>query len=150
MKTLAKRPRLLIAGAAFAACAACAVAAEAFAQAWPAKPVAGKLRAVAVTGDKRSQSMPDVPALAELGFPGFSALAWWGVFAPAATPRPIVDRLNAEFGKALNQPDLRRQLTEQLGMDVAGGSPEALQQLLLAEMARWAKVVKQYNIEGDS
>ena len=111
---------------------------------------AGKLRAIAVTGDKRSGSMPDVPALAEAGFPGFSALAWWGVFAPAGTPRPIVDRLNAEFAKALNLPDLRRQLTDQLGMDIAASNPEALQKFLLGEMARWEKVVKKYNIKADT
>jgi tripartite-type tricarboxylate transporter receptor subunit TctC len=110
----------------------------------------GKLRAIAVTGDKRSQSMPDVPALAEQGFPGFSALAWWGVFAPAATPRPIIERLNGEFTKALNRPELRKQLTEQLGMDIVGSSPEALQKFLLGEMARWGKVVKEHNIKGDA
>ncbi len=110
---------------------------------------AGKMRAIAVTGDKRSATLPDVPALSEAGFPGFSALAWWGVFAPAGTPRPIVDRLNSEFAKALKQPDLNRQLTDQLGLDIVSSSPDALQKFLLEQMARWAKVVKQYSIKGD-
>jgi tripartite-type tricarboxylate transporter receptor subunit TctC len=109
----------------------------------------GKLRAVAVTGDKRSQSMPDVPALAEQGFPGFSALAWWGVFAPAGTPKPIIDKLHAELQKALTAPDVRKTLTETLGMDIVAASPEATQKFLLAEMARWGKVVKDNGIKPD-
>jgi tripartite-type tricarboxylate transporter receptor subunit TctC len=110
---------------------------------------AGKLRAVAVTGDKRSHAMPDVPALAEQGFPGLSALAWWGIFAPADVPKATLSRFHAELVKALNQPDLRKQLTEQLGMDVAAGDPAALQKFTVSEMQRWAKVVKQYGIKAD-
>ena len=109
----------------------------------------GKLRAVAVTGNKRSHSMPDVPALSEQGFPGFSALAWWGIFAPAATPKPIVDKFNAELAKALGQPDLRKTLTEQLGMDLAVSTPDALQKFLVAEIDRWGKVVRENNIRAD-
>ena len=109
----------------------------------------GKLRAVAVTGAKRSPSMPDVPALSELGLPGFNALAWWGVFAPAGTPKPIVDKLNAELAKAINLPDVRKTLTETLGMDLVVSSPDALQKFLLDEMARWGKVVKDNNIKAD-
>jgi tripartite-type tricarboxylate transporter receptor subunit TctC len=109
----------------------------------------GKMRAVAVTGDKRSIAMPDVPALAEQGFPGFSASAWWGVFAPAATPRAIVDRLHAEFVKALNLPDVNKQLTEQFGMNVQASPPELLQKFLVAEIERWGKVVRQHNIRAD-
>jgi len=109
----------------------------------------GKLRAIAVTGDKRSQSMPDVPALAEQGFPGFSALAWWGIFAPAGTPQPIIDKLHAELQKALAAPDVRKTLTETLGMDIVAASPAATQKFLLAEMARWGKVVKDNGIKPD-
>jgi tripartite-type tricarboxylate transporter receptor subunit TctC len=109
----------------------------------------GKLRAVAVTGDKRSNAMPDVPTLAEQGFPGFSALAWWGVFAPAGTPKPIIDKLNAELAKAINLPDVKKQLTEQLGMDLVISSPEALQQWTLGEIARWGKVVKDHGIRAE-
>lgn len=110
---------------------------------------AGKLRAIAVTGDKRSPAMPDVPTLAEQGFPGFSALAWWGIFAPAATPKPILDKFHAELVKTLKQPDLRKQLSEQLGMDLVVSDPPALQKFLLVEMDRWGKVVKQYGIKAD-
>ena len=109
----------------------------------------GKLRAVAVTGDKRSHTMPDVPALAEQGFKGFSALAWWGIFAPAGTPRPILDRFHAELVKALGQADLRKTLTETLGMDLVVSSPEAQHKFLLGEMARWGKVVKDNGIKPD-
>jgi tripartite-type tricarboxylate transporter receptor subunit TctC len=109
----------------------------------------GKLRAVAVTGDKRSQSMPEVPALAEQGFKGFSALAWWGIFAPAGTPKPIIDKMVSELNKALNQPDVKKTLTETLGMDIAAASPEATQKFLLGEMARWGKVVKENGIKAD-
>jgi tripartite-type tricarboxylate transporter receptor subunit TctC len=110
---------------------------------------ANRLRAVAVTGDKRSHAMPDVPALAEQGFPGFSALAWWGIFAPAATPKPVLDRFHAELVKTLNQPDLRKQLTEQLGMDLRVSDPATLQKFTATEMERWGKVVREYGIRAD-
>ncbi|MCX7143092.1 MAG: tripartite tricarboxylate transporter substrate binding protein [Proteobacteria bacterium] len=109
----------------------------------------GKLRAIAVTGDKRSHTMPDVPALSEQGFPGFSALAWWGVLAPAGTPKPILDKFHAELVKALNLPDLRKTLTEQLGMDLVVSTPDGLQKFIAAEVARWGKVVRDNNIRAD-
>jgi len=109
----------------------------------------GKLRALAVTGDKRSHAMPEVPALAEQGYPGFSALAWWGVFAPTGTPKPIMDKLHAELVKVLKLPDVNKTLTETLGMDVQASSPEALQKFLTAEISRWGKVVKDNNIRAD-
>jgi tripartite-type tricarboxylate transporter receptor subunit TctC len=110
---------------------------------------AGKLRALAVTGEKRSQVMPDVPTLAEQGFAGFSAYAWWGILAPAGTPKPIIDKFHAELVKTLNQPDLRKQLTETLGMDLAVSSPEALQKFVTGEVDRWGKVVKANNVRAD-
>ena len=109
----------------------------------------GKLRAIAVTGDKRSHSMPDIPSLAEQGFKGFSALAWWGVFAPAGTPKPIIDKFHGELAKALNQPDVKKTLTETLGMDLVVSTPEAQQKWLLSEMARWGKVVRDNGIKSD-
>lgn len=109
----------------------------------------GKLRAVAVTGDKRSHALPDVPALAEQGFKGFSALAWWGIFAPAATPAPIMDKFHGELVKAFNQLDVRKTLTEQLGMDLVVSSPQSQQKWLIDEMQRWGKVVRDNNIKPD-
>jgi tripartite-type tricarboxylate transporter receptor subunit TctC len=93
--------------------------------------------------------MPDVATLAEQGVSGFSALAWWGIFAPAGTPRPIIDKLHAELVKALNLADVKKTLIETLGMDIAAASPEATQKFLLGEMARWGKVVKDNNIRAD-
>lgn len=110
---------------------------------------AGKMRAVAVTGEKRSPALPDVPTLIEQGFPGLSALAWWGIFAPAGTPKPIIDRFHAELLKALALPDVRKTLGETLSMEIAASTPEAMQKFLLAEMARWGKVVKDNNIRTD-
>ena len=109
----------------------------------------GKLRALAVTGEKRSHVMPDVPTLAEQGLSGFSAYAWWGILAPAGTPKPIVDKFNAELVKILNKPDVHKHLTETLGMDLAASSPEGLQKFVAGEMDRWGKVVRSNNVRLD-
>lgn len=109
----------------------------------------GKLRAIAVTGDARSRALPDVPALAEQGLPGFSALAWWGIFAPAGTPKPAMDKFHAELVKAFNLPDVRKLLTETLGIDLVVGTPEGLAAWLDSQMQRWGKVVRDNNIRAD-
>jgi tripartite-type tricarboxylate transporter receptor subunit TctC len=109
----------------------------------------GRMRAVAVAGEKRSAALPDVPTLVEQGFPGLTAYAWWGIFAPAGTPKPIIDKFNAELVKVFNLPDVRKTLTETLGMDLVVSSPDRLQQWLSAEMQRWGKVVKDNNIRAD-
>src|SRR6266571_99798 len=109
----------------------------------------GKPRAVAVTGDRRSRALPGVPALAEQGLPGFSALAWWAVFAPAGVPKPIMDKFHAELVKAFNLPDVRKLLTETLGIDLVVGSPEGLAQWLDTQMQRWGNVVRSNNIRAD-
>lgn len=110
---------------------------------------AGKLRAIAVTGGKRSGALPDVPTVAEQGFPGFSVVSWWGIVTPAGIPKPVLDKFHAELVKVFNQPDVRKQLGETLGMDLAVSSPAELQKFLLAESARWGKVVRENNIRGD-
>ena len=109
----------------------------------------GKMRAIATTGDKRATSMPDVPTLIEQGFPGLTAYAWWGIYAPAGTPKPIIDRFHAELVKALGQADVRKTLTESLGMDLVVSSPEALQKWTLEQLARWGKIVKDNGIKAD-
>ena len=109
----------------------------------------GKLRAIAVTGDQRSHALPDVPALAEQGFPGFSALAWWAIFGPAGIPRPMLDKFHAELVKVFNQPDVRTQMSETLGIDLVASSPAALQKFLVSEIERWGKVVRENNIRAD-
>jgi len=109
----------------------------------------GKMRALALTGDKRSHTMPDVPTLAELGVPWQGAYAFWGILAPAGTPRPIVDKLVAELNKTLKQADVNKTLTETLGMDVVALGPEATQKWIAENMARWGKVVKDNNIHAE-
>jgi tripartite-type tricarboxylate transporter receptor subunit TctC len=109
----------------------------------------GKMRPLAVTGETRSAAMPDVPTLAEQGYKGFSALAWWGIFAPSGTPQPIIDKLNAELVKVLQAPDTNKQLVESMGMDIQASSPAALQQWTESELNRWAKVIKDNNIKPD-
>ncbi len=105
----------------------------------------GKMRALVLTGDKRSHTMPDVPTLKEQGI-DLAAHAWWGILAPAGTPKPIIDKMVVELNKALNLPDVRKTLSETLGMDIVALSPEATQKWILGEMARWGKVVRENNI----
>ena len=107
----------------------------------------GKLRALVQTGEKRSALMADVPTLAEAGVRGVEpAYAFWGILAPAGTPRPIIERLHGEIVKAIKLPDVNKTLTQTLGMDVAALSPEATQRFINQQMARWGKVVKDNDI----
>jgi tripartite-type tricarboxylate transporter receptor subunit TctC len=109
----------------------------------------GKVRALATTGNNRAASLPDVPTLAEQGIQGVNVHAWWGVLAIAGTPKPVIDRFHAELTKALNLPDVRKTLTESLGMELIVSSPEVLQRWIVAEMERWSKVVKDNGIKSD-
>jgi tripartite-type tricarboxylate transporter receptor subunit TctC len=109
---------------------------------------AGKLRPIAVAAPKRIASLPNVPTFAELGVPGFEVSSWQAVFAPAGTPKPIVQRLNAEIAKAINMPDVQARLAD-LGIDPAAGPPEQLGDYQKSEIAKWAKVVKAANIKPD-
>lgn len=115
-----------------------------------AKPYieSGKLKALAVTTAKRSSAFPNVPTMAEAGIPGYELSGWYAVFVPAKTPKPIVDRLNAELVKALRQPDVRARFT-QIGAEPVGSSPEELAKTLKSEMARWNAVVRERNIKPD-
>jgi len=109
----------------------------------------GKMRALALTGDKRSHTMPEVPTLRELGVPWQGAYAFWGILAPAGTPKPIVDKMVAELNKAIKLPDVQKTLTETLGMDVVALGPADTQKWLVENMARWGKVVKDNNIHAE-
>jgi tripartite-type tricarboxylate transporter receptor subunit TctC len=108
----------------------------------------GKMRALVLTGDKRSHTMPDVPTLKEQGI-NVSAHAWWGILAPAGTPRPIIDKLHAELVKTIRLPDVNRTLTDTLGMDVVALSPEATQKWIADNMAQWGKVVRENSIRAE-
>ena len=101
----------------------------------------GKLRALAVTSEKRSPSLPDVPTIAESGLPGYEATSWFGLLAPAGTPAAIIGQLNAEVAQILAQPDVRRQMAEQ-GAEPHPEKPEQFAAFIRAETAKWAKVVK--------
>ncbi len=102
----------------------------------------GKLRALAVTSAKRVDDLPDVPTIQELGYPGFDASTWFGFLAPAGTPNEIVAKLNAEFNRALQQPDLRKKLADQ-GAEPIGGTPAQFAALIRNDIVRWGKVVKE-------
>ncbi len=102
---------------------------------------AGRLRAIAVTAPRRVASLPDVPAMAE-ALPGFEIVGWYGIIGPAKMPEPIVARLNAELLKALNSPDVRERIIAD-GSEPVGNSPEAFRQFMLADAAKWAKLVKE-------
>ncbi|HYL23055.1 MAG TPA: tripartite tricarboxylate transporter substrate binding protein [Burkholderiales bacterium] len=108
----------------------------------------GKMRALALTGEKRSPTMPEVPTLSEQGI-AVVAHAWWGILAPARTPRPIVDKLHAELVKVIKLPDVHKTLTETLGMEVVALSPEATRKWIEQQIERWGKVVRENNIRAD-
>ena len=106
---------------------------------------AGKLRAIAVTTPKRFPLLPDIPAIAESGYPGFEALAWNGLVAPTGTPRPVIDKINAEVNAILKLPDVAQKMNA-AGFDLIGGTPEDFAKLIAAESVRWTPVVKRLGI----
>jgi tripartite-type tricarboxylate transporter receptor subunit TctC len=109
---------------------------------------AGKLRAIAVTTAKRFALLPDLPSIAESGYPGFEALAWNGVLVPAGTPRPIVQRLNSEMNAILRMPDVVQRMNAQ-GFDLVGGTPEEFGALIKGETERWTPVIRKLGLKID-
>jgi tripartite-type tricarboxylate transporter receptor subunit TctC len=101
----------------------------------------GKLRALGVTSLNRSPAALDIPTIAESGLPGFEAVSWFAVFAPAGTPKPVVDKLQAEISRILKTPDVAKKLTD-IGLEPVGSTPEELAAYQRAEIVKWAKVVK--------
>jgi tripartite-type tricarboxylate transporter receptor subunit TctC len=106
---------------------------------------AGRLRALAVTSGKRVMEMRDVPTVSESGLPGFEVVAWFGMFAPARTPQPVVNKLNAELVRTLNAPEVREKMAGH-GLIPGGNTPEELGSFLKAEIAKWSRVIKDANI----
>lgn len=102
---------------------------------------AGRLRILAVTGANREPTLPNVPTIAESGLPGYEFVIWFGMFAPVATPKVILTRLNQEVVKALANPDMREKLA-QTGVDAESSTPAQLDQLLRSDVAKWAKIIK--------
>jgi len=109
---------------------------------------AGKLRALAVTSAKRFPLLPDLPTIAESGYPGFESLAWNGVLVPAATPKAIVNRLNAEINAVLKDPDVVQKMNAS-GFALIGGTPEEFGILIKAESDKWAPVIKKAGVKID-
>lgn len=109
---------------------------------------AGRLIALGVGSAKRSPALPNIPTIAEAGVPGYEYTTWYGIFAPAKTPRPLIARLNAEIVKAMESPDIKERFTA-LGGDPDPGTPEELRAYMANESAKWAKIIKAANIRID-
>jgi tripartite-type tricarboxylate transporter receptor subunit TctC len=109
---------------------------------------AGRLRPIAATGAQRTRLMPQLPTVAESGLPGYAASGWYGLLAPAATPRELIVRLNAEVVRILRLPEVAERLTA-LGAEPAPGDTEEFRAFIAAEIAKWAKVVKAAGIKAD-
>ena len=108
----------------------------------------GRLRALAVTTTSRSGALPDVPTMAEAGLPGFEMQSWFGLLAPAGTPRPIISRLNAETNKALNTPEMKSAIAT-MGANVMSGSPEQFADHIKSEIGRIGEIVKAAGIKAE-
>ena len=107
---------------------------------------AGKLRAIAIGSTQRDPQFPNVPTMVEAGFPDIEAVTWVGMFAPAGTPRPIVERLNTEINRIIKEPDIRAKLTQQ-GIAPVGGTPEEFGAYISAEIKRWTAVARANDIK---
>jgi tripartite-type tricarboxylate transporter receptor subunit TctC len=109
---------------------------------------AGKLKALAVTGSKRSETLPDLATVAESGLPGYEAVGWFGLLAPAATPKATVVKLSAEANRVLAMSDVREKMLG-LGADPAGNTPEEFARFIHDDQAKWSKLMKETGIKGD-
>jgi tripartite-type tricarboxylate transporter receptor subunit TctC len=108
----------------------------------------GKMRPIAVTSGKRVDDLPQVPTVAESGYPGFEAVTWFGVLGPANLPKEVVGKLNADINKALKDAGLQKKLGDQ-GADVTGSTPEQFARLIRDDIARWGKIVKESGAKVD-
>lgn len=108
----------------------------------------GKLKALAVTTAQRSPQAPEIPTVAEAGVPGYEQTAWFGVLAPAGTPRDIVNRYNAEIVKLLNSPEVRERFGKQ-GVEVRTSTPEQFSAFLRSEVDRWGKLIREAGIKSE-
>jgi len=108
----------------------------------------GQLRALAVTSLRRSEAMPELPTVAEAGYPGFEATNWYGLLAPAGAPAGVVSRLHLEVTKALQVPELRRKLTD-LGIEVVGNGPDEFASVIRNDIPRWSKLIKDAAIKEE-
>ena len=109
---------------------------------------AGKLRAYAVTTAQRSRTLPDMPTIAESGLPGYDLSPWFATFVPAKTPRPVIERLNAEMLRAMKLPEVQQRF-DSIGADPIGGTPEELGAHLRRETERWGRIIRERGIKPD-
>ena len=109
---------------------------------------AGKLRPIAVTSAQRSSFLPDVPTIAESGYPGFDIQSWFALVAPAGTPAPVIKKLNGALNKALNSPEVRQRLQE-LAATPEPGAPEKMRDFAISEVKRWREVVKESGAKAE-
>jgi tripartite-type tricarboxylate transporter receptor subunit TctC len=108
----------------------------------------GKLKVLGVSGNKRSPLLPDVPTISEAGVPGYEAMMWWGIFAPAGTPEMVVERLNKELMVIMNSADTKK-IFENQGAEADLMGPAEFSKFMLSETAKWRKVIKEGNIKGE-
>ncbi len=109
---------------------------------------AGKLKALATTSAKRSETLPDLPTVAESGLPGYEAVGWFGLLAPAATPKPVVDKLSADANRALADSEVRIRM-QALGADPSGNTPEEFARFIRDDQAKWAKLMREAGIKPE-
>jgi tripartite-type tricarboxylate transporter receptor subunit TctC len=109
---------------------------------------AGKVKALAISSPSRSPLVPEVPTVSESGLPGFQSVVWFGLLGPAGTPKPVVDRVNAEMNKALGLPDIQARFA-QLGFEPAGGSPADFAQTMQRDAQKWSKVIKDAGVKPE-
>ena len=107
----------------------------------------GKLRALGTGGTKRSAILPEVPTIAEAGVPGYEATNWWGIMAPAGTPKAIVDRLDREIAAVLATPEIQKRFLSE-GAEVDHVSQAGFGKLIAAETAKWGQIIRSANIKG--
>jgi tripartite-type tricarboxylate transporter receptor subunit TctC len=110
---------------------------------------AGKLKLIGVTGESRSKLRPDVPTVLEQGLKGIPSYSWWGVYAPAGTPKPIIDRMHAEITKAVRSPDVTQKYVEQFDMEIVLSSPEQFAAYTAKEQELWGKVIRDNSLKPE-
>ena len=110
---------------------------------------AGKLRPLATTGEQRAPGLADVPTLGEQGFTTYPTYSWWGVYVPAGTPRPVVDRMSVELARAARAPDVARKFADQIDMEIIASTPEEFAAFQHREQERWFQVIRENDIKSD-
>jgi tripartite-type tricarboxylate transporter receptor subunit TctC len=108
----------------------------------------GRMQALAVTSRQRSSRLPNVPTLAETVAPGFDVIGWFGVLAPAATPAPLIERLNRELNAALEAPEVAGRITD-LGLEHMGGTAESFAALVRSETERWGGLIRELGLKPE-